>query len=129
MHLHTFGALSASGQNHIRSKIQPEGVTWCISFRTVLKYDGETLYLQKGSRSISIIHSEWNNLIHYIPKTVENLDLCKHSKFHLSDENLYVTTSKHQAHKYMGFHRGTSGDGSGVTMDMDEWGDFSRVCC
>ena len=33
-----------------------------------------------------------------------------------------MTTSKHQAHKYVGFHRG--GDVSGVTMDMDEWGDF-----
>ena len=79
---------------------------------------------KKGSRSISITHSEWNDLIHYIPKILENLDPCKDSKFPLSNENLYVTTIKHQAHKYVGFHRGTSGDGSGVTMDMDEWGDF-----
>ena len=117
-------ALSASGQNYIRNKIQPEGVTWSIGLSTVLKYDGETLHLQKGNRSISITHSEWNNLIRYIPKILENLHPCKDSKFRLSDENLYVTNSKHQAHKYVGFHRGTSGDGSGVTMDMDEWGDF-----
>ena len=115
-------ALSASGQNHIRNKIQAEGVTWCIGLSTVLNYDGETLHLQKGRRSVSITHNEWNNLITYIPKILENLDPCKDSKFRLSDENLYVTTSKHQAHKHVGFHRG--GDGSGVTMDMDEWGDF-----
>ena len=115
-------ALSASGQNHIRNKIQPEGVTWSIGLSTVLKYDGETLYLQKGSRSISITHGEWNNLIRYIPKILENLDPCKDSKFRLSDENLYVTTGKHRAHKYVGFHRG--GDGPGVIMNMDEWGDF-----
>ena len=118
-------ALSASGQNHMRNKIQ-ESVMWCIGFITLLNYDGETLHLQKGicRRSISITHSEWNNLILYIPKILENLDPCKDSKFCLSDENLYVTTSKHQAHKYVGFHRG--GDGSGVTMDMDEWGDFLK---
>ena len=97
-------------------------MTWCIGLSTVLNYDGETLHLQKGRRSISITHSEWNNLITYIPKILENLDPCKDSEFRLSDENLYVTTSKHQTHKYVGFHRG--GDGSGVTMDMDEWGDF-----
>ena len=113
-------ALSASGQNHIRHKIQAEGVTWCIGLSTVLNYDGETLHLQKGRRSVSITHNEWNNLITYIPKILENLDPCKDSEFRLSDENLYVTTGKHQAHKYVGFHR----DGSGVTMDMDEWGDF-----
>ena len=117
-------ALSASHQNHIRRQIQPEGVTWSIGLRTVITYDGETLRLQKGSRSLSITHSEWNNLILYIPKILENLDPCKDSKFCLSDTNLYVTTSNHQAHKYVGFHRGISGDGSGVTMDMDEWGDF-----
>ena len=117
-------ALTVSRQNHIRNKIQPEGVTWCISLSTVLKYDGESLHLQKGSRCISITHSEWNNLIRYIPKILENLDPCKDTKYCLSDENLYVTTIKHQAYKYVGFHRGTSGDGSGVTMDMDEWGDF-----
>ena len=116
--------LSASHQHHIRRQIQPEGVTWSIGLRTVITYDGETLCLQKGSRSLSITHSKWNNLILYIPKILENLDPCKDSKFHLSDANLYVTTSKHQAHKYVGFHRGISGDGSGVTMDMDEWGDF-----
>ena len=38
-------ALSASGQNHIRNKIQPEGVTWSIGLSTVLKYDGDTLRL------------------------------------------------------------------------------------
>ena len=51
-------ALSASGQNHIRNKIQTEGVTWCIGLSTVLNYDGETLHLQKGRRSISITHSD-----------------------------------------------------------------------
>ena len=112
-------ALTASGQNYIRNKIQP-----AIGFSTVLKYDGETLHLQKGNRSISITHSEWNNFICYISKILENLDPCKNSKFRLSDENLYVTISKHQAHKYVGFHRGVSGDGSGVIMNMDEWGDF-----
>ena len=117
-------ALTASGQNYIRNKIQPEGVTWSIGLSTVLKYDGETLHLQKGNRSISITHSEWNNFIRYISKILENLDPCKDSKFRLSDENLYVTISKHQAHKYVGFHRGASEDGSGVTMDMDEWGEF-----
>ena len=84
----------------------------------------KTLHLQKGNRSISITHSEWNNFIRYISKILENLDPCKDSKFRLSDENLYVTISKHQAHKYVGFHRGAIGDGSGVTMDMDEWGEF-----
>ena len=93
-------------------------MTWSIGLSTLLKYDGETLYLQKGSRSISITHGEWNNLIRYIPKILENLDPCKDSKFRLSDENLYVTTGKHQAHKYAGFHRGE--DGSGVIMNMDE---------
>ena len=85
-------ALSASGQNHMRNKIQ-ESVMWCIGFITLLNYDGETLHLQKGicRRSISITHSEWNNLILYIPKILENLDPCKDSKFCLSDENLYVT--------------------------------------
>ena len=118
-------ALSASGQKHVRNKIQPEGVTWSIGLSiTLLKYDGETLHLQKGSRSVSITHSEWNNLIRYIPKILENLDPCKDSKFCLSDENLYVTTIKHRAHKHVGFHRDTSGDGSGVIMDMDEWSDF-----
>ena len=115
-------ALSASGQNHIRNKIQPEGVTWSISLSTMLKYDGKTLHLQKGNRSITITHGEWNNLIHYIPKILGNLDPCKDSKFRLSDENLYVTTGKHQVHKFVGFHRGR--DGSGVIMNMDEWGDF-----
>ena len=117
-------ALSASGQNHIRNKIHPEGVKWCIGLSIVLNYDGETLHLEKGRRSISITYSQWNNPIRYIPKILENLDPCKDSKFRLSDENLYVTTSKHQAHNYVGFQRGTSGDSSGVTMDMDEWGDF-----
>ncbi len=117
-------ALSASGQNHIRNKIQPEGEKWCIGLGTVLTYDGETLHLQKGSSSIFIVHSEWNNLIRYIPKILENLDPCKDSMFRLSDENLYVTTSKHRAHKHVGFHRGTIGGGSGVTMDIDEWSDF-----
>ena len=46
-------ALSASGQNHIRHKIQAESVTWCIGLSTVLNYDGETLHLQKGRRSVS----------------------------------------------------------------------------
>ena len=64
------------------------------------------------------------NFIRYISKILENLDPCKDSKFCLSDENLYVTISKHQAHKYVGFHRGASGDGSGVTLDMDQWGEF-----
>ena len=64
-------ALSASGQNHIRNQIQPEGVTWSIGLSTVQKYDGKILYLQKGSRSISITHGEWNNLISYIPKILE----------------------------------------------------------
>ena len=114
-------ALTASGQNYIRNKIQPEGVTWSIGLSTVLKYDRETLHLQKSNRSISITHSEWNN---YISKILENLNHCKDSKFCLSDENLYVTISKHQEHKYVGFHRGASGDGSGVTMDMNEWGEF-----
>ena len=36
-------ALSVSHQNHIRNKIQPEGVTWSIGLRTVISYDGETL--------------------------------------------------------------------------------------
>ena len=72
-------ALSASGQNHIRHKIQAEGVTWCIGLSTVLNYDGETLHLQKGRRSISITHNEWNNLITHIPKILENLDPCKDS--------------------------------------------------
>ena len=117
-------ALTASGQNYVRNKIQPEGVTWSIGLSTVLNYDGETLHLQKGNRSISITHSEWNNFIRYISKILENLDPCKDSKFRLRDENLYVTISKHQAHKYVGLHRGASGDGSGVTMDMDEWGEF-----
>ena len=99
-------------------------MTWSIGLSTVLKYDGETLYLQKGSRSISITHGEWNNLICYIPKILENLDPCKDSKFRLSDENFYMTTGKHGAHKYVGFHRGISGDGSGVIMNMDEWSDF-----
>ena len=40
-------ALSASGQNYIRNKIQPEGVTWCVDLRTVFKYDGKTLSLHK----------------------------------------------------------------------------------
>ena len=35
-----------------------------------------------------------------------------------------MTTGKHQAHKYVGFHRGISEDGSGVTMNIDKWGDF-----
>ena len=26
----------------------------------------------------------------------------------------------------VGFHRGASGDGSAVTMDMDEWGEFLK---
>ena len=73
---------------------------------------------------ISITYGKWNNLICYIPKILENLDPCKDSKFRLSDENLYVTTSKHQAHKNVGFHRGVSGDRSGEVINMDEWGDF-----
>ena len=33
---HFCRALSASGQNHIRDKIQPEGMTWCIGLSVVL---------------------------------------------------------------------------------------------
>ena len=45
-------ALSASGQNHIRNKIQPEGVTWCIGLSTVLKYDGK-LYIYRKAADLS----------------------------------------------------------------------------
>ena len=39
--------LSAVGQPHIRSKIQPEGAKWCVDLRTVITYDGITLGLHK----------------------------------------------------------------------------------
>ena len=116
-------ALSASRQNHIRNKIQAEGAKWCIGLSTVLNYDGETLHLQKGRRSISITHSKITLYTTFL-KYYKTWTHAKTPKFCLSDENLYVTTSKHEAHKYVGFHRGTSGTGSGVNMDMDEWGDF-----
>ena len=51
---HFCRALSASGQNHIRNKIQPDGVTWCICLSTVITYDGKTLSLHKDRRSVPI---------------------------------------------------------------------------
>ena len=84
------------------------------------------MHIQKGSRPIVITHSEWNNLIYYIPKILENLDPGKDVSF--CDENLYVTTRKPHAHKYVRFHRGTGDDHSGVNMTMNEWGEFV-VCC
>ena len=50
-------ALSASGQYPLRQRIQPEGVTWCVDLRTVLKYDGKTLSLHKGTRSVPLNHA------------------------------------------------------------------------
>ena len=64
-------ALSASGQYPLRQRIQPEGVKWYVDLRTVITYDGKTLSLHKGTRSVPITLNQWSNLMQYIP---ENLD-------------------------------------------------------
>ena len=56
-------ALSASGQYPLRQKIQPEGVKWCVDLRTVITYDGKTLSLHKGTRSVPITLNQWNKLM------------------------------------------------------------------
>ena len=76
-----FNSFECQWTESYKNKIQPEGVTWSIGLSTVLKYDGETLRLQKGSISISTTHSEWNNLICYIPEILETWTPAKTPSF------------------------------------------------
>ena len=85
-------ALSASGQYPLRQKIQPEGVKWCVDLRTVITYDGKTLSLHKGTRSVPITLNQWNKLMQYIPEIQRNLEGDKNIKLHLEGD-LYVITS------------------------------------
>ena len=85
-------ALRASGQYPLRQKIQPEGVKWCDDLRTVITYDGKTLSLHKGTRSIPITLNQWNKLMQYIPEIQGNLEGRKNIKLHLEGD-LYVITS------------------------------------
>ena len=97
-------ALSASGQYPLRQKLQPEGVQWCVDLRTVITYDGKTLSLHKGKRSVPITLNQWNKLMQYIPEIQENLEGHKNIKLHL-DGDLYVITSDIKGLMYVGFHK------------------------
>ena len=120
-------ALSASGQNYIRNKIQPEGVTWCVDLRTVLKYDGKTLSLHKGTRSVPITLNQWSNLMQYIPEIQENLEGHKNIKMHLKGD-LYVITSDIQCLMYVGLNQFVSQEiMHGFNLTMEEWTEFLTV--
>ena len=91
-------------QPHIRSKIQPEGAKWCVDLRTVITYDGITLGIHKGQRSVLINFNQWNKLIQYIPEIQMNLNLNKDTKLHLEGD-LYVITGQLLGLMYVGLHR------------------------
>ena len=121
--------LSAVGQPHIRSKIQPEGAKWCVDLRTVITYDGITLGIHKGQRSVLITFNQWNKLIQLIPEIQMNLNLNKDTKLHLEGD-LYVITGQLLGLMYVGLHRfaGTEMiEGTGLNMTMDEWTEFLAV--
>ena len=120
-------ALSASGQNHIRNKIQPEGVKWCVDLRTVITYDGKTLRLHKGTISVPITLNQWNKLMQYIPEIQEILDGHKNIKLHL-EEDLYVITSDIKGLMYEGFHKFVGQEiMQGFHLTMEEWTEFLTV--
>ena len=120
-------ALSASGQYPLRQKLQPEGVQWCVDLRTVITYDGKTLSLHKGKRSVPITLNQWNKLMQYIPEIQENLEGHKNIKLHL-DGDLYVITSDIKGLMYVGFHKFVGQEIiQGFNLTMDEWTEFLTV--
>ena len=105
--------MSASEQYPLRQNLQPEGVKWCLELRTVITYDGKTLSLHKGRRSIPITLDQWNKLMQYIPEI---------------QVNLYVITSNIQDLMYMGFHKFIGQEiVQGFNLTMDEWTEFLTV--
>ena len=122
-------ALSASGQYHIRSKIQPEGDKWCVGLMTVITFDGKTLSVHKGRRSVTVTLKQWNKLTCYIPAIQENLDLNKDAKLTLGGD-LHAITTKFQDFMCVGLHRYDGEEiipGSGFNMNMEEWTEFLTV--
>ena len=119
-------ALSASGQYPLRQRIQPEGVKWCVDLRTVITYDGKTLRLHKGTRSIPIMLNQCSNLMQYIPEIQENLKGPKNIKMHLEGD-LYVITSDIQGLMYVGFQFVGQEIMHGYNLTMEEWTEFLTV--
>ena len=120
-------ASSISGQYPLRQKIQPEGVKWCVDLRTVITYDGKTLSLHKGTRSVPITLNQWNKLMQCIPEIQGNLEGSKNIKLHLEGD-LYVITSDIQGLMYVGFHKFVGQEIiQGFNLTMDEWTEFLTV--
>ena len=122
-------ALSSTGQQHLRNTIQPEGVNWSISLRSVLTYNGQTLALHKVNRFICIPYTGWKKLLQHVPEIQVHLDKQSEVKLLLHGD-LYVITSRFQDHMYVGLHQFAGAQiirGSGFNITMDEWTDILTV--
>ena len=122
-------ALSSTGQQHLRNVIQPEGVHWCVSLRTVITNDGQNLTVHKGNRCISIPVTGWKKLLEHVPVIQMHLDKQSDVKLHVHGD-LYVITSHFQDHMYVGLHQFAGEQiirGSGFNITMEEWTDILTV--
>ena len=123
-------ALSCTGQQRLRTLINPDGNKWSVSDRLLIEYEGgQSLFMKKGERMLAISCEGWTRLMKHIPEIQIHLDKESEVKL-LLDHDQYVVVCKFQDQMYVGFHFYAGHSivrGSGFNISMTEWTSFLQL--